>query len=115
MARIERFRHGSWWPMNPGSGVPEAPLPAPPRINDDLPAIRETRPTWWQVRRTEQDMAGRRCEVLIFECRDETTAMKVCLAQKYSCRIVKWGDKRRPFENFNKPIKMAETADPRRI
>lgn len=109
--RYERMRADGTFPDLTALPTP----PTPPRINDDLPVIPETRPTWWQVRRTEQHGSGPRFEVLIFECREEATAMKVCLAQKYDCRIVKWGDKRPPFQNFDKPIKVIAAEDPRRI
>ncbi len=72
--------------------------------SDDLPAIKEAHQSWWQVRRTESENGVRRC-VLIFEHRDENTAIQVCGAQKYHCRLTKWGSKAKPYENW-KPVKV---------
>lgn len=101
----ERLREKGIAPRFPEA----AAAPPGPLADDDLPAIeKETHPAWWQVRRIEQDAAGQKRQVLIYESRDETTAMKVCMAQKYRCRVMRWGDKRQPFENF-KPIKLTAT------
>lgn len=77
---------------------------AAPALSDDLPPIKPEHPSWWQVQRVERDEHGI-AHVSIFEAKDEDSAMRVCMAQKWRCRLVKWGDKRQPFQNF-KPIKV---------
>ncbi len=111
--RYDRMRtDGTWDAYCAANGVPRVPevpaqtLTAAQRlgISDDLPAIAEAHQSWWQVRRTEVENGQRRI-VLIFEHRDEERAMAVCGAQRYHCRLTKWGSKAKPYENW-KPAKV---------
>lgn len=108
--RYERMRAAGTFPS---SAAPSEPPVARP-LNDDLPTIAETRPTWWQVRRVEEQ-DGQRREVLIFESRDETAAIVVCTAQRYLCRLVKWGSRAQPYTNGKAAKVIEPPADPRRI
>lgn len=108
--RYDRMRQdGTFGPVTPTPMPPERPP-----IPDDLPPIKEAHPAWWHVLRVERDSEGYPRDTLIFETRDEVLALRVCDAQKYRCRVVKWGSRQRPYQNM-KPIMQPEPVDPRRV